>query len=535
MQAHFYPGALAQMQSGLDELLREPNGCFEQASSSNYPNVLILNYMKETKQANPLVEKRARELLNTGYQKLTGYECLDPAQPGGKRGYEALTAYGLLQFRDMAKVYPVESDMVLRTEKYLLDQRDQVGGFKRNPRNLDRFGRAAEHVTNAYIVWALTESGTQANLDVELGALRTQAKNRKEPYFLALVALSHLNRNKKQEGIELLLRVGELQHKEGYVAGDETSITGSQGHDLKVETTSLAVLGWLKERPKDFDANIKGALNWLGQQRRGQGSFGGTQATILALKAMLAYTQKNPKVLQNGEVQMMVRGAPAPVQQPGVNFNNRGPVFNEVEKFELPETNRAVFTARATETLTVQLRDVAPLRPGKNVIELKVTNNAALPYTLTWSYRTLKPTNTPDAPVKLTTSLASEQAKEGETIKLTAVVENASGKGQGMTVAIVGLPGGLALPEDFQQLKDLARRLDDGKKPGRIDAWELRGRELVLYWRELAPDAKIEIELDLICRLPGAYRGPASRAYLYYDADRKHWIEPLGLRILEAK
>ena len=39
-------------------------------------------------------------------------------------------------------------------------------------------------------------------------------------------------------------------------------------------------------------------------------------------------------------------------------------------------------------------------------------------------------------------------------MRLTAVVENKSGKGQGMAVAILGLPGGLTLPEDMRQLKD---------------------------------------------------------------------------------
>jgi len=51
--------------------------------------------------------------------------------------HEALTAYGLLQFRDMARVQDVDLNMVERTRAYLLSQRDQQGGFKRNLRALD--------------------------------------------------------------------------------------------------------------------------------------------------------------------------------------------------------------------------------------------------------------------------------------------------------------------------------------------------------------------------------------------------------------
>jgi hypothetical protein len=89
----------------------------------------------------------------------------------------------------------------------------------------------------------------------------------------------------------------------------------------------------------------------------------------------------------------------------------------------------------------------------------------------------------------------------------------------------------LTLPEDMKALKDLARLQDDGTKPGEISAWETRGRELVLYWRDLAPEKKIEVNLELICRVPGQYSGPASRAYLYYNADTKCWVDPLKIKI----
>jgi len=166
--------------------------------------------------------------------------------------------------------------------------------------------------------------------------------------------------------------------------------------------------------------------------------------------------------------------------------------------------------------------------PGKNVVALNLTNNNILPYTLSWSYRTVKPANDPKALVVLTTSLGAEQAKEGDTVKLSATIENVSNQGQGMTVAILGLPTGLSLPADSTQLNAMT-------KQGRISAWEVRGRELVLYWRELAANAKTEIELDLVCGQPGTYRGPVSRLHGYHDAERPFWVEPLNIRIEERK
>jgi hypothetical protein len=514
-QVQVFPSTLAELQKGLEGLLREPCGCFEQSSTSNYPNVLILNYLKEADLSKPDVEKRARLLLASGYARLTSFECTDPNDPARREGYEwfgqtappheALTAYGLLQFKDMSKVYTVDEDMLRRTQKYLLGQRDGMGSFERNPRAIDSFGRAPEHITNAYIVWALTESGVGEDLTRELAALFDKAKDSNDPYFVALAGISQVNQHKAEEGIELLTKLVKHQNDDGHVDGAKTSITGSGGRDLVVETTALATLGWLKaNRPDLYAINIDKAAQWLGKQRGSAGAFGSTQSTILALKALIARAHAHKRPIQPGEIRLF--------------FGER-------------QVAARSFQANIQESITLAVPDHDYLKPGVNPIRIQLTGNNEFPYTLSWSYQTLKPANSKNCPVNLTARLRATDVKEGDTVRLTATVENKSGQGQGMTVAIIGLPGGLALPEDFAQLKDMAARKENGTKPGLISAWELRGRELVLYWRDMAPNAKIDVNLDLVCRLPGIYSGPASRAYLYYNADNKFWCEPLGITI----
>src|SRR5205085_5387890 len=73
-QVSVYPSTLAELQKGLEGLLREPGGCFEQTSTTNYPNTLILEYLKESDQAIPDAMKRAKALLERGYAKLTSFE-----------------------------------------------------------------------------------------------------------------------------------------------------------------------------------------------------------------------------------------------------------------------------------------------------------------------------------------------------------------------------------------------------------------------------------------------------------------------------
>jgi hypothetical protein len=171
------------------------------------------------------------------------------------------------------------------------------------------------------------------------------------------------------------------------------------------------------------------------------------------------------------------------------------------------------------------------LKPGANSVKVRITGKNNFPYTLTWSYQTVKPVSAEGCAVRLTTKLDRDSANEGEVVHLTATLQNVQDHGQGMAVAIIGLPAGLSLPEDMKQLKEHARLREDGTKPGLISTFETRGRELILYWRDLAPGQKIEVPIDLVCRVPGEYRGPASRAYLYYNADVKHWVEPLSVKV----
>ena len=93
-----------------------------------------------------------------------------------------------------------------------------------------------------------------------------------------------------------------------------------------------------------------------------------------------------------------------------------------------------------------------------------------------------------------------------------------------MAVAIVGIPAGMKVPTDMKQLTKF-------REDGVISYFETRERELILYWRHLEPEKKVALAVDLVCDVPGEYRGPASRAYLYYDADHKHWVEPLAVKI----
>eukprot|EP01029_Cantina_marsupialis_P012731 TRINITY_DN2811_c0_g1_i3.p1 TRINITY_DN2811_c0_g1~~TRINITY_DN2811_c0_g1_i3.p1 ORF type:complete len:111 (+),score=37.53 TRINITY_DN2811_c0_g1_i3:54-386(+) len=103
-------------------------------------------------------------------------------------------------------------------------------------------------------------------------------------------------------------------------------------------------------------------------------------------------------------------------------------------------------------------------------------------------------------------------------------VSNESGDNTGMVVAIIGIPGGMELRHN--RLKELI----DGNE---ISYYEVRGRELMLYWEEMGVDTTNTVVIDLIAKIPGNYLAPASRAYAYYESENKHWLQEMEVKIEE--
>ena len=121
-----YPGVFSQVLEGVDGMLRMPGGCFEQTSSSAYPNMLVVDYIKKTHLASPALMMKAEQYLNVGYQRLLTFE-----RPGGGFDWWGsgepliwLSAYGLQEFNDMAKVYPIDRGVIDRTQDWLMKQQD---------------------------------------------------------------------------------------------------------------------------------------------------------------------------------------------------------------------------------------------------------------------------------------------------------------------------------------------------------------------------------------------------------------------------
>jgi hypothetical protein len=484
--AAVYPTPLANMTESLKRLMREPHGCFEQTSSTTYPLVMAQQYFTTHHGVDPKIIERSQQLLDRGYKKLTGFECPKRGYEwfGRGMGHEALTAYGLMEFVDMAKVSEVDRVMIQRTREWLLARRDGKGGFERNKKALDSFGRAPSVTTNAYIVWTLVEAG-EKGLEREIAAVAEDASVSKDSYVLALAANILAATGDADGARSLMATLAAKQNARGAVEGATTSITRSGGRALSIETTSLAALAWMRDA--QFTGNVAKAMKFIAESCKG-GRYGSTQSTVLALRAIVTHDKLNARPGAGGRARLLVDGRPV---GGWIDFG-----ADEKGSIALPDLGKV-------------------LTPGSHAIELAMENGSVMPYSLAVNYVTGTPASSRECTVKLTTSLVDERLDEGTTTEAKVVVENLTDEGRPMTVAIVGVPGGLEPRHD--QLKELV-------KSGQIAAYEVTGRDVVLYWRDMAPREKKEIALSLLAAVPGVYTGPASRAYLYYTDEHKHWV-----------
>lgn len=486
--ARVYPSPLASMEDALDALLREPHGCFEQTSSTNYPLVMAQQYFDSHTGVDPERIAKSRQLLKAGYSKLISFESEDHGYEwfGANPAHEALTAYGLMEFTDMAKVMPVDGAMIDRTRQWLLDRRDGNGGFKRNERALDSFGRAPAPTTDAYIVWALLESGQHADsLSAEIARVKARALATEDSYIVALAANILALAGDTTSADILAKKLAHAVNDNDAVAGASTSITGSGGDALTIETTSLALLAWLNNDAQ-WAAQVETSIQWLFERSK-SGRFGSTQSTILALKAINAYDAARAKPKQPGSVQLLINGK---VVGAPVSFDT--------------ESKGAIALADFGDALPA----------GQHRVELRMSDGSKMPFALAVSYNSPVPATAAITPARLSTQLSHSEVSEGEPLEINAIIRNGN-QDLPTPVAIIGIPAGLELRHD--QLKEHVAA-------GRVDAYEVRDAELILYWRALRADETRHINIGLTAAVPGHYTGPASRAYPYYTDEQKHWI-----------
>ncbi len=511
-----FPSTFSEVVDGLEGIFQQPYGCFEQTSSTTYPNVLALDYLRRTHKSVPQVEAEARQYIALGYQRLLGFEV-----PGG--GFDwfgrtpasrTLTAYGLMEFSDMARVSEVDPQLIERTRRWLLDQQNADGSWSpdRNATFHEDPTRGAADLeqlsTTAYIGWAVFAGGggdqSKAGATVDY-LLRREPATIDDPYVLALVANALLAIQPNSRDAEpYLARLETLCRRsdDGKLAwwdqeGDRRTMFYGAGRSGNIETTAMAALAMLHDGA--HSGTVRAALGWLVAQKDAGGTWYSTQATVLALRALLAGTDQPLADAQPRQIDIQldghtVKSLPIPVDQSDV-----------VQQVDL---SRGV------------------LGGGHRLAIIEHTSTAA-GYQATLVYHMPGADRPPAAePLSIQLDYDKTSLTVDDRVNVTATVANHLPATAPMIILDLPIPPGFALEsEDFESLKSSEK----------IAKYQLTARSAIVYLRELRPGEPLAIHYHLRATMPIKITAPAARAYEYYNPDHHAATTPTAITVAAAK
>jgi uncharacterized protein YfaS (alpha-2-macroglobulin family) len=504
-----YPGALSQVVEGLDSVLQMPGGCFEQTSSSTYPDVLAMDYLKTSKKITPEIQAKAEGYVSLGYQRLVTFEV-----PGGGFSWfgqapanKILTAYGLMEFSDMSRVHEVDPRLIERTQNWLASQQQSDGSFKPDTSFINegattRYNTDVLRIT-AYIGWALATTGYKGDAINKAGQYcRSHATGKEDAYTLAVMANFAVDSGDKDwtnSAIEALAQRVTEDQKTAYWKQQTETPTSAREESADLETTALAVQALLKSGQKSGLA--KKALDYLTSKKDKLGNWQTTQATILSLKAFLLSFTKGTNADTAGLVEVSIDGKSA------------GHVQITKENNDLLQVvDLKPYTHTGTQQVTLKFE-------GKGSLEYQIVGRYYMP----WAGR-------PQAaePLSIQVSYDRTHLAQNDLATATVRVQNNTRATAKMIMVDLGIPPGFEpSSEDFESLIETSRR----KAGGKLEKYTITARQVILYFDGLNPNQRIEFEYKLRAKFPVRAQTFSSRVYEYYNPEVQTKTAPVEMTV----
>jgi hypothetical protein len=502
LYVNVFPAFVSQAVQGMDSLLAVPNGCFEQTTSTAWPNVLVTQYLKDTQQITPEIQLKAEALMSAGYQRLLTFE-----HPGGgfswfgtqdPAPYLSVTAFGLMEFADMAQVQTVDENMLQRTKSWLLGAQNADGSWKGDMSEFFSFQTSLVRNT-AFVVWALASAHvTDDAVGRGLAYVKAKLGDDQDPYTLALVAnafalaapddaflsqvLVELDKAKQVEGDKISWDSG----------GTQTNFYGN-GSDADVSATALVVHALIKAG--GYKGSVDGGLKSLLAAKDANGNFGSTQATIWTLRTLIEAARHSGDAAV-GALSVFADGA-------------------------LVQT--VTLTAAQSDVMTtVDLGTHAAA--GAHDIKLAFAGTGQLSYNLVSSYNLPWATvpQEPEGPLAIELSYDKTSLFVNDSVQATATIRNTTESLENMILVTLGVPPGFQV-----QTSDLEAYLAKGS----LSRYELTGRQLILYLTALAPKASVDFAYHLQATMPVKAVDGGAEAHLYYEPTQRALVASHSLEV----
>ena len=477
----------------------------EQTSSVAYPNALVVDYLKKARRANPELMMKSKQYLNVGYQKMLTFQ-----NPNGGFGWWGsganpvvwVTAYGVQELHDMGKVMEIDPKVIERAQTWLIAQQSKDGAW-RIPGHTH--GVAIERMKDpeigltGYVAWTLAETGFKGGaLDKAIQFLKDNLdKSSDNPYALAMTANALAAAEPEGSETRAVLRTLDKNKRTKdqtvYWGTEGQTLTYARGNSATVEITAL--VAYAMQQVGGFTGTTNKALAYLIEARGSAGSWGSTQATILALKAL-------------------VRGLGGQKQ--------KGTVSIDVT------VNGKKQTVRVTpdQSDVLQLLDLKEVtRPGRNYVQLNVDGESGMLYQVVarhympWDLTTTRETQ---SPISVDVGYDRTELKTGDLLKANATLKYTGEVTTYMVIVDLGLPPGFRLdPTAFEQM--VAK--------GVIEKFTATSRQVTLYFGGLKKDQEVGFSYSLIAKYPIRAKTPKTTAYEYYTPENRAVSKPVTIEV----
>jgi hypothetical protein len=304
------------------------------------------------------------------------------------------------------------------------------------------------------------------------------------------------DRNFANQAMQLLLDARTEKDDKVWWTAEETSVYAT-GASASVETTGLAVQALLKWG--NASATASKALSYLASKKDAGGTWGTTQATIMALRALLLSTEKGAADVR-GTVEITLNGKP-------------------VQKLTLTPDNNDLLHQFVFKGVDAK---------AANNVAIRFDGKGGLAYQVVGRY--FVPWNEKPANEALSIDVAYDRTRlaQDDIATATATVQNNLTKSANMVMVDLGIPPGFdLLSEDLQSFQEKTAR----QKGGRLEKFQMTATQAILYFDSIPAKGTVKLNFRLRAKYPIRAKTFESRVYEYYDPEVNSTARPIQMEI----
>lgn len=494
LRVKLYPSVISQTIEGMENIFRMPTGCFEQTSSSLYPDILALKYLEDTGLNDPEIKEKALDFISKGYQKLLTYETSTKggySLYGGNPPETVITAFGLMEFTDLKEVYEIDENITNNMIEYLFSEQHLDGSFEIGSTYIGNASSTDNLAMSAYIIWALSEACPEdTRLNKSVNYLEDKVDDVTDNYTLSLMAnvFENTNSGLASKTIKKLMEAVEEDEEGGaYITSPIKDYWGCYGYYQNIQTTALASMALIKSNANLSTNNA--FLQYIIAHKDSYGTWSTTQGTILALKAInCANSNSN---IKNQKLQVKVNDDAREIEIKDNPLDIYELVFEDIK-----EENKVEIEAK------------------KGKLHYEIVEEYYIEYdNLNTEEQKIKVEQTIDTSVKVNDIIHSN-------ITVTNNTEDTIRNG----LIQVSIPQGCSV---------IAESLAKLELSGIIEKYEYNYNKINLYIRNLNSDLSLNLDLEFRANYPEQISGAMIRTYDYYNPSNEGYSKPVNITIAE--